>query len=84
MSRVALNVLVAVVALLPTAGRSATTTIGAAKDNSIFENNPNYSAGAGAGIFAGTNGMNSPRRGLVAFDIADHVPAGATIPYHDE
>ena len=54
-------------------------TIGASKDATIFENNVNNSNGAGPGIFAGTNGMDSPRRGLIDFDIAGNVPAGATI-----
>jgi hypothetical protein len=58
---------------------SATITIGAIKDASIFENNVNNSNGAGPGMFAGTNGMDSPRRGLVEFDIAGNLPAGATI-----
>src|SRR5262249_19436624 len=35
--------------------------------------------GAGNGLFAGTNGTASPRRALIAFDIAGNVPTGATI-----
>jgi hypothetical protein len=49
------------------------------KDASIFQNNPNFSNGSGPGVFAGTNGMGSPRRGLIEFDISGNVPAGATI-----
>ena len=30
-------------------------------------------------MFAGNNGMNSPRRALLDFDVAGHVPAGAII-----
>jgi hypothetical protein len=56
-----------------------TVTIGASKDATIFQNNPNNSSGAGNGLFAGTNGTSSPRRGLIAFDVAGSVPAGATI-----
>jgi hypothetical protein len=53
--------------------------IPASRDTSIYQNSPNNSGGGAAGIFAGTNGQGSPRRGLVAFDVAGHVPAGATI-----
>jgi hypothetical protein len=66
-------------AVLPSTAWPATVVIGAAKDNSIFESNSNNSAGGSAGIFSGTNGMGSPRRGLIEFDVAAHVPAGATI-----
>ena len=75
----ALFSIVVIAALLPPAALGATAIIGATKDNSIFQNNPTHTQGGGAGIFAGTNGMNSPRRALVAFDIAGNVPAGATI-----
>src|SRR5689334_3010417 len=60
-------------------GMAATITIGASRDATIFENNVNNSNGAGPGMFAGTNGMGSPRRGLLDFDIAGSVPTGATI-----
>src|SRR5215471_11159387 len=67
------------IAMLPGAVEAATVTIGALKDASIFENNVNNSNGAGPGMFAGTNGMDSPRRGLIQFDIAGSVPADAII-----
>jgi hypothetical protein len=51
---------------------------GADKDATIFQNNVNNSNGAGPGIFAGTNGTNSPRRGLISFDLSS-IPAGAII-----
>ena len=70
--------LVALALISPTAW-SASTTIGAGKDNSIYQSAVNNSAGGAAGIFSGTNGNGSPRRGLLAFDIAANVPAGATI-----
>jgi hypothetical protein len=56
-----------------------TVSIGASKDNTIFQQNALNSAGGAAGLRAGTNGMGSPRRGLVAFDIAGNLPSGATI-----
>jgi hypothetical protein len=68
-----------VLALIPTAAWSATASISASKDNTIFQNPANNSAGGAPGIFAGTNGMGSPRRGLLEFDVAAGVPAGATI-----
>ncbi len=53
--------------------------LSASQNNSIFQNAVNNSAGGAAGIFAGTTATGSPRRGLIAFDVAAHVPAGATI-----
>ena len=43
-------------------------TLGASRDATIYENNPNNSNGAGFTMFAGDNGMNSPRRALLDFD----------------
>ena len=56
-----------------------TVTLGASQDNSVFQNNVNNSNGGGPGIFAGTNGNASPRRGLIEFNVAGGVPSGATI-----
>jgi hypothetical protein len=56
--------------LLPPAARAdVTTTLTPLKDNTIFQNQVNNSAGGAAGIFSGTSIANSPRRGLIAFDI---------------
>jgi hypothetical protein len=79
MRRTVLHPLVAAFVFLATAAHAATTTIDAAKDNTIFQSNSNNSAGGAAGIRAGTNGSGSPRRGLIAFDIASNVPAGSII-----
>ncbi len=65
--------------LAPAISWSATKTITTSKDNTIFQNQVNNSAGGGPGIFAGANGMGSPRRGLLAFDIDANVPSWATI-----
>ncbi|HEX4794841.1 MAG TPA: DNRLRE domain-containing protein [Humisphaera sp.] len=54
-------------------------TIGAAKDATIYKNNPNNSNGAGPAMFAGTDGSGLPLRSLLQFDIGGHVPAGSTI-----
>jgi hypothetical protein len=77
---------VSVLILVPTLAtgnvHGASVTIGASKDNTIFENAANRSAGEAAGIFSGTAGAqtgSAPRRGLMAFDVAANVPSGATI-----
>jgi hypothetical protein len=67
---------------LSVVAHAASVTIPASKDNTIFQSHVNNSAGGAAAIFAGTNNVGpptSPRRGLIAFDIAGNVPAGATI-----
>src|SRR5689334_9124860 len=51
----------------------------ASKDNSIFQDAPSNSNGAGLGIFSGNNNAKSPRHGLIQFDIAGGLPAGVTI-----
>jgi hypothetical protein len=58
---------------------AATVKIGASKDATVYQNVVNNSSGGGNALFSGTNGMGSPRRGLIAFDVADDIPAGATI-----
>src|SRR4051812_16736200 len=58
---------------------ASSVSIVARKDNTIFENFPNNSAGGAAGVFAGANNVPSKRRGLIAFDVAASVPAGSTI-----
>lgn len=57
-------------------------TIGAEKDNTLYESSTGaLSNGAGEHFFAGRTGQiaNSIRRGLIQFDIAGAIPAGATI-----
>lgn len=61
---------------------AVSVSVVASKDNSIFANNVDNSNGGGAGIFVGTTNMmqsDSLRRGLIEFDVASAVPAGATI-----
>lgn len=56
--------------------------IDASKDNTMFadEFGPReLSNGAGPHIFSGKTLFQGPRRGLLAFDVASGVPAGATI-----
>lgn len=59
--------------------RATTLTIGALKDTSIFQNTPNNSSGGANGLYAGTNGNTSPRRALLAFDVAGQLPPNAVI-----
>src|SRR3954466_4037856 len=59
--------------------RADQITITAGKDNTIYQNSPTNSAGASGAMFSGTNNTTSPRRALVAFDVASALPAGATI-----
>jgi hypothetical protein len=77
--RTAICVAAFALVLATNVAEAATSTIGASKDNTIFEHNSLNSSGGAAGLRAGTNGMGSPRRGLIAFDIAGNLPAGATI-----
>ncbi len=59
-----------------------TVSISAAKDNTIYEESGTQSNGSGASFFAGnTNDLFGPlsRRGLIQFDVASEIPAGATI-----
>ena len=58
----------------------ATVAIQANKDNTLYEDAAGSLAnGAGQHMFAGNTGGGSARRGLIAFDIAASIPAGATI-----
>lgn len=57
-----------------------TVTIPCARDNSLYESaTGSLSGGAGTGVFCGVTGGSLKRRGLVWFDVAAIVPAGARI-----
>jgi hypothetical protein len=57
-----------------------TVTIGPSKDNTLYESVDGFSSnGSGQYFFSGTIATNDLRRGLIAFDVAAAVPAGATI-----
>ncbi|GMU22947.1 MAG: hypothetical protein AMXMBFR13_30310 [Phycisphaerae bacterium] len=62
---------------LTTAGESV--TLNPSKDNTIYENEAALSNGSGQFLFAGRNGLLIAQRGLLAFDIAGNLPAGATV-----
>jgi len=78
--------LVALAVMSPVGARADMVTLTASHDATIFENafltggnGATQSNGAGPGMFAGSNSNQSPRRGLVSFDVAGAVPVGATI-----
>lgn len=55
-------------------------TIEASRDNTLYESlTGNRSNGSGQFMFSGMTGSLSLRRAVLAFDIAGHVPSGATI-----
>jgi hypothetical protein len=70
--------------ILPSHSHSqAQVILGALKDNTLYEDTTgSLSNGAGQGFFAGRSSGTSSgsiRRGLIAFDVAGSIPAGATI-----
>jgi len=54
-------------------------SIGSGRDTSIYGNAVNNSNGSGVEMVTGNDNSSNPRRGLVWFDVAANVPAGATI-----
>jgi len=61
-------------------GAASATTIqlGATKDATVYQNNPNNGGGGNPGLFVGTNSQPSPRRALIEFDLSK-IPSNATI-----
>lgn len=54
--------------------------LSASADNTLYQNQlGGVSNGAGAHMFAGTNSLIEARRGVLRFDVASHVPAGAVV-----
>lgn len=65
-----------------TVSTAAQTTvwIPCSKDNTLYQSATGaLSNGSGPSVFVGLNGLAQPRRALLQFDIAAHVPAGASI-----
>jgi hypothetical protein len=58
--------------------RAVDLPLGADRDASLFKVPADNSNGGGPGIFVGTNGMSSARRGLISFNLGA-IPPGATI-----
>jgi hypothetical protein len=51
-----------------------------AKDNTLFESATGaISNGSGPALFVGNNSSSNTRRALIAFDVTDSIPSGATI-----
>ncbi len=65
--------------IFPSFAAADTVVIGPLKDTTVYAEDSTLSNGSGEYFFAGDNGSGSPRRGLIAFDIAAFVPAGATV-----
>jgi PEP-CTERM motif-containing protein len=59
--------------------QAAVVPIPSNRDTTIFSQHLTSSDGGGVGMFVGTDGNGSISRGLIGFDIAGNVPAGATI-----
>ena len=75
-----LSVSVLVLCLSGLLAGQISVTIPAAKDNTLFEAPTGFlSNGAGAGIYCGVTSSNLIRRGLMSFDVAGSIPAGARI-----
>ena len=66
-------------ALLAPLARADVVTLGAIRDNTIYSESGSESNGAGNSFFAGRTKDGPIRRGLIAFDVAAAIPAGATI-----
>ncbi len=69
------------ISMLAAAAQADVVTIGASRDNTIFAVNNTASDGAGVGMYVGTDnsGAAGDHRGLLGFDVAGNVPAGAVI-----
>lgn len=68
--------------LVPAATRADTITVTANRDTTLYRDFPTNSNGGGQALFVGDNGAmggGAPRRGLIGFDIAATIPAGAII-----
>lgn len=64
---------------LPSLAAADVVVISPLKDSTVYAEDSTLSNGSGEHIISGDNGSAFPRRGLVAFDIAAFVPAGATV-----
>lgn len=62
------------------AGETLVATLDATKDNTLYENATGLlSNGVGEHLFAGRTGTGAIRRGILAFDIAQSIPAGSHV-----
>lgn len=77
-TRVPSILLLALAFALPSVS-AANVSLTATQDNTIFQDFPDSSNGAGEFLVVGTRFGAFYRRSLLAFDVAAAVPAGATI-----
>lgn len=64
----------------PLAAGESVVTIGPSKDNTLYETEDgSRSNGEGMGLFVGKTNLGFIRRSLVAFDLVDTIPEGASI-----
>lgn len=78
LSSITLLILI-VIGVCPVNASAVTVTLGIGKVSTIFENQPENSIGRGPAVFVGGDSSGSPRRGLMDFNVAANIPAGATI-----
>lgn len=78
LSSITFLILIAI-GLFPLNASAVTVTLAAGKVSTIFENQPENSIGRGPAVFVGGDSSGSPRRGLMDFNVAANIPAGATI-----
>jgi hypothetical protein len=67
---------------IASSANAAITNITPSKDNTLYEYDPadgDVSNALGLHFFAGETAMGELRRGVLAFDIAGHIPPGSTI-----
>ena len=72
-------VTVSLLGTLPSLAAADVAVMEPLKDTTVYAEDSTLSNGSGEHLFAGDNGSAFPRRGLVAFEVAAHVPAGATV-----
>lgn len=73
------GLLFAVVACGATSARAETTTLPVFADTTISAAAPDHNLGGHGQILAGTDGSGRLRRGLLSFDVAGELPAGAIV-----
>src|SRR5207237_10542861 len=78
----ALMLAAALGSIAPNLARADLININPSKDNTLYQYDPadgDTSNALGLHFFAGETAMGELRRGVFAFDIAGHIPAGSTI-----
>jgi spore coat protein A len=76
---VRMQVVILSILLMPWVATADVISIGAFKDNTLYEPFEDKSNGAGEYFFAGNTDGKGVRRGVLAFDPASAIPAGSTI-----